>query len=29
MNIKNITDKHPERYVPKGTYMNGCILIFF
>ena len=21
--------KHPERYVPLGTYMNGCILKFF
>ena len=23
------TNKHPERYVPLGTYMNGCILNFF
>ena len=23
------TNKHPERYVPLGTYMNGCILKFF
>lgn len=29
MNIKNITDKRSERYVPLGAYMNGCILIFF
>ena len=25
----NVTNKHPERYVPLGTYMNGCILKFF
>lgn len=22
-------NKQPERYVPKGTYLNGCILKFF
>ena len=27
--VKAFTNKHPDRYIPLGIYVNGCILKFF